>query len=158
MTVYVSVYDPSESPIVFDQSKYTKSLKEDAGLNAQVFKVRASKAGSSSGIKYELVGGHTDPSGKAMFKIDSNGQVLLNSKLDREIASSYTLYIRASHSGGSVPMATDVAGIVTVTDLNDNSPTFAFEGNSKIVTLDSFTQNKALLIKVSEVGFLWRFV
>lgn len=155
VNVYVSVYDPSESAVVFDQPEYTKSLPEDASLNTKVFAVRASKGGSNAGIKYELVGGHTDQvTGKTVFKIDASGQVLLNAALDRETTSSYTIYIRATHSGGSVEMATDVKGVVTVTDLNDDSPKFAFEGSSKIVTINSYTPSKALVIKVSVLGFL----
>jgi len=143
------VYDPSDSPIVFGSPKYTKNLAEDAVKNSQVFKVKATKSGLSSGISYQLVGGHKDADGKVIFKIDSSGQVFLQSALDREVTSSYTLYIRAIHTGGSVPMATDVEGIVTVTDINDNSPTFAFEGSSKVVTVENYKPDKAVIIKVS---------
>jgi len=148
------VYDPSQSAIVFNQPEYTKSLPEDASSNTQVFQVQASKGGSSNGIKYDLVGGHVDQvNGNTMFKIDDNGQVFLVNPLDRERTSSYTIYIRATDSGGGFSMATDVKGVVTVTDINDNSPVFAFEGSSKIVTLENYTPTGALLIKVSKLSY-----
>lgn len=148
MTVYVSVYGPSESPVVFSSAKYTGSIAETASKNTKVLKVAATKSGSSSGITYELVGGHTTTSGTPVFTIDSSGQVSLVLALDREVTSTYKLIIRAKHTGGSVAMATNVEGIVTVTDVNDNAPKFGFIGNSKVVTIENYTPIGAVVIRV----------
>jgi hypothetical protein len=149
VTVYVSVYGPSESPIVFNKPKYTANLAENAAQNVKVLKVAATKSGSSSGITYELVGGHTTVSGVPVFTIDSSGQVFLAVALDREDTSSYKLFIRAKHTGGSIELATDVEGIVTITDINDNAPKFAFEGSSKVVTIENYTPIGTVTIRVS---------
>lgn len=135
--MFVSVYAKSDTPVKFDQERYSASLQEDKGKNTEVVQVTATKSGSSSGISYILVGGFMED-GQAMFTIDANsGKVFLNGQLDRERKSSYNLIIRAKHVGGSVELATQVKCVVSVDDINDESPQFAFDKDPKLFTVDN---------------------
>nr|QDE55751.1 cadherin 1 [Nematostella vectensis] len=145
--VYVSVYSPSESPIVFDKSSYNQNLPEDSSANTLVFTAKATRSGSSSGITYELVGGYKQI-GEAMFSIKPDtGQVYLIKKLDFETKSYFPIAVRAKYSGGAIELASEVVAKVTIVDVNDNGPRFAFHESSKTVVIDSFSAKDTQLVQ-----------
>lgn len=152
ISVYVSAYAKSDTPLKFDQDRYSASIKEDKPRNTEVSQVTATKSGSSSGISYELVGGFKE-NGKNMFSIDaSSGKVLLIETLNRERKASYNLIIRAKHVGGSVELATNVECVVNVDDVNDESPQFTFEKDPKIFTVDNYSPADTVIGTVCMCG------
>ena len=75
----------------------------------------------NSRIVYSLV----SVSPPANFTIDSStGDLHINQILDRECFGSYHLVVRASDSSESLPLSSTANVNVTVTDINDNAPSF----------------------------------
>lgn len=131
--VYVSVYGPSITPVRFEQQSYAGELKEDAGVNTKVLKVKAT---GQSGISYKIVGGNIENA----FKISLSGEITVaKAVLDRERIPEYKLAIRAIKTGISPELAMDVICTITVKDVNDNSPRFAFTQIPKAVAVDSYS-------------------
>jgi hypothetical protein len=137
--VYVSVYDTVDTPVKFPQPSYSASIPESKPKNTEVVQVKATKSGSTSGISYELVGGHKEGSVEVFTIQSSSGRISLNSALDRERKPSYQLIVRATHTGGRVPLASNVICTVTVEDVNDVAPRFVFDTNSKTFTVDNYS-------------------
>ncbi|KAK3741227.1 hypothetical protein QZH41_017135 [Actinostola sp. cb2023] len=139
VSVYVSVYDTVDTPVKFEEESYSGSKKENAAKNTEVVPVKAKRSGSSSGISYELVGGYKEDS-IVIFTIGSStGKVLLNSGLDRERKSSYKVIIRAKHVSGKVELATNVECTISVDDINDVAPKFAFDKDPKTFSVDNYS-------------------
>ena len=71
----------------------------------------------TNNIRYAIIRGNEE----LLFSIDGNGNITLtsNGELDRETTSSYTLTIQATDSGN---LRTTMSVVITVLDVNDNSP------------------------------------
>ncbi|XP_048576731.1 protocadherin-like protein isoform X1 [Nematostella vectensis] len=148
--VFISVYPSSDTPVRFSQNPYSASIAENSPLNTEVFRATATKSGSSSGIAYSLVGGQIE-NGNTMFSIDSSGRVLLLRQLDRERTKSYKLYVRGTYTGGSLTLATDVECLVTVTDVNDNTPLFTFDRVNKQFVVDNYAPANTIIATLRAV-------
>ena len=117
-SVTVDVTNVDEVP-VFGATSYDTSLAENTATSSTVIQVTATADADVGGaVTYSIAGGNT----AGIFAIDSaSGQITLKNALDYEVATSYTLTIRATDKDGSIGTAT-VA--ITVTDVNDNDPAF----------------------------------
>ena len=83
-------------------------------------------SGASGDVTYQIAGA------KGKFAIDSNGNITLQSSLDRENEDSYRLIITASDHG--TPQKSSVLEInVTVGDVNDKDPMFGANFYSVVV-------------------------
>ena len=118
---YVNDYSPAFDPL---QGLYNATISEDALIGSFVATVTATDqdSGSQGDVYYSLVAGNTGNK----FAVDSvSGSVTTIGELDRETTAVFTLTIRASD--GAVPdkvRYTDGAVKVTISDINDNAPSF----------------------------------
>ena len=138
--VFVTVYLPGTGIIVFDPNIYAKTIREDIAISTPVIRVSARGA---QNIQYSIVGGNPNE----VFRIgQSNGQILVQKRLDRETESKYTLVVRAVAS----TLATEANVLITVTDVNDNSPRITFmEAQPKNIAIEDFSPPGSPVIRVS---------
>ena len=143
------MYDVGDTQVTFGQNSYSGSVKENAAENTEVLQVKATKSGSTTGISYELVGGYKEGN-TAIFKIDaSSGKVALNSPLDRERKPSYKVIVRAKHVGGLLELASNVECTISVEDINDKAPQFAFDKDPKTFSVDNYSPTDTVFGTVS---------
>ena len=95
---------------------YLVSKPEDIQLGSAILKVSATDSDKGDTIVYSISSQPADD-----FSIDkTTGEIILVSMLDREIKASHELVVQAT-DGIYMSNATV---IITVTDVNDNAPTF----------------------------------
>uniref|UniRef100_A0A671WKU3 Protocadherin-16 n=1 Tax=Sparus aurata TaxID=8175 RepID=A0A671WKU3_SPAAU len=118
--VNVSVVAGSVASPVFEQAQYFFTVPEDVLRGTLVGVVRASvKTGVSKDILYSISSG--DPDG--YFTVDSaSGTIRTALSLDHETCSSLDLEIQAR--SGSPPAYGTSRVRITISDVNDNGPTF----------------------------------
>ncbi|XP_055380293.1 protocadherin-like wing polarity protein stan [Condylostylus longicornis] len=126
-TVNINVTDANNFAPIFENAPYSTSVFEDASIGTTVLVVSAtdSDVGINAQITYSLndetvngLGSH-DP-----FTINSQtGAIVTSALLDRETISGYLLTVTAKDGGHpSLSDTTDVE--ISVTDVNDNPPSF----------------------------------
>ncbi|XP_041807874.1 protocadherin-16-like [Chelmon rostratus] len=118
--VNVSVVGGSVASPVFEQAQYFFTVPEDVLRGTAVGVVRAAaKTGVSRDIQYSISSG--DPDG--YFTVDSaSGTIRTALPLDHETCSSLDLEIQART--GSPPAYGTSRVRITISDINDNAPTF----------------------------------
>ena len=116
-TVSSAVCLTPPGPPTFNQNFYTATVAENTTLGTVVLVVHA-QSQSDFNVTYSIASG--DPNGT--FTVEPSGELVLSASLDFETQSTHQLVISAEDpaTGRSViAMAT-----ITVTDINDNAPTF----------------------------------
>ncbi|XP_023246804.1 protocadherin-like wing polarity protein stan [Copidosoma floridanum] len=126
--VYVNVSDANNYAPVFENAPYSVSVFEDAPVGTTVLVVSAmdSDVGQNAQITYSL-GSDDDASqnrDSSEFTINpQTGAITTTKLLDRELMSGYLLTVTAKDGG--VPPLSDTTDVeISVTDVNDNAPTF----------------------------------
>ena len=125
--VYVNVSDANNFAPVFERAPYSVSVFEDAPVGTTVLIVGAtdSDVGQNAQITYSLGtdGGEQEHS---EFVINpQTGAITTTRLLDREQVSGYLLTVTARDGG--VPPLSDTTDVeISITDVNDNAPTFEF--------------------------------
>ncbi|CAN9511186.1 unnamed protein product [Ophioblennius macclurei] len=121
--VQLAVTDVNDNPPIFTLPQYTASVYEDTATKALLTRIQAidpDEAGPGRVVVYSLA----DSAG-GFFSIDkSNGIVVLERVLDREIQPAYQITVRASDQGSPLPLFSLVNVTITVLDINDNPPVF----------------------------------
>ena len=101
------------------------------GIIATLTATDADGTDANNQVSYDITGGNDD--GK--FTIDERGRisVALDATLDYETTSTYTLEITATDNGITpMPMATTRNITITLTDVNDVTPTYTFSGAASV--------------------------
>ena len=115
--VVINVLNVNEHAPIFGADTYDAEIIETAAKGAAVLQVVAADADRNERLDYAIISG--DDAG--LFAIDDTGQITLADTLDYETATSHTLTVQATDSGGR----TDTAEvIITVANANDESPMF----------------------------------
>ena len=120
VTVRIEVLNGNSYQPVFDQSRYTVELLENATVGINIVNVSAfdQDIGSSGVITYGLHGNHR----YLDFRIDTfTGQIFTNSELDFERQTLYSLEVIASDGGNPNRVAVETVEI-QIRDINDNTP------------------------------------
>lgn len=144
--VIISIQDGNDPP-EFLKHYYEASVSEGAAIGQEVIQVKAVDKDvrpQNNQFSFSIMGGNTNQD----FKIDpQNGKIEVARHLDRETIPIYNLIVGAIDTG--VPPQTGTATVkITLTDINDNGPTFDvtnFEGavyeneppNTSIATLSA---------------------
>jgi hypothetical protein len=116
-TVFVYVTDVNQRPS-FAQSVYFLTIEEHSAGGTELTQIEALDP-EGQVITYSLA-----PLGSA-FSVDStNGRITVAGILDRETTEGYNLTLTATDSGVPV-LSSSVQLVVTVLDINDNSPSFS---------------------------------
>ncbi|XP_051541220.1 protocadherin Fat 3-like [Myxocyprinus asiaticus] len=121
ISVEVTVMDANDNSPICNQAQYEASFPEDVAINTAVLTVGAtdSDTGVNAEIQYSLFG-----IGVEDFYMDANtGELKTASLLDRERTAGYKLIAQATDSGGLF-CRSEIS--LTVLDVNDNAPSFAF--------------------------------
>ncbi|XP_026994718.2 protocadherin-16 [Tachysurus fulvidraco] len=118
--VNISVVAGSVAPPVFEQAQYFFTVPEDVLRGTEVGVVSAnSRNGAIKGISYTISSG--DPDGYFTVDIET-GALRTSLPLDHEAWPLLELEIQAR--SGSPPVFAQTQVHVTITDVNDNTPTF----------------------------------
>ncbi|XP_014251864.1 cadherin-related tumor suppressor [Cimex lectularius] len=122
--LFVNVLDMNDNSPVFDPKQYSASVPENASIGASVLQVSATDVdeGMNGRIRYAIVGGDDNRD----FSIgEDTGVVRVAKNLNFERKSRYTLRVRAEDCSQESAVRHDTATItVSVSDINDNPPTF----------------------------------
>ncbi|XP_033954706.1 protocadherin-16 [Pseudochaenichthys georgianus] len=141
--VNVSVVGGSVASPVFDQAQYFFTVSEDVLRGTAVGVVRAAtKTGVSKDIFYSISSG--DPDG--YFTVDrASGTIRSALPLDHEICSSLDLEIQAR--SGSPPAYGTSRVRITISDVNDNAPTF-LPSSSESLSLPEITKMGTVIYSI----------
>lgn len=127
-TVNINVTDANNFAPMFENAPYSASVFEDAPLGTTVLVVSATDADveiPNALITYSLNDESSNGLGNSEpFSINpQTGAIITNAPLDRETTSGYLLTVTAKDGGNpSLSDTTDVE--ITISDVNDNAPTF----------------------------------
>ncbi|KAF7668307.1 hypothetical protein LDENG_00013580 [Lucifuga dentata] len=141
--VNVSVVGGSMAPPIFEQAQYFFTVSEDVLRGTAVGLVRAAtKTGVSKEIFYSISSG--DPDG--YFTVDSaSGTIRTALPLDHETCSSLDLEIQARY--GSPPAYGTSRVRITISDVNDNAPTF-LPSSSESLLLPEITKMGTVIYRI----------
>uniref|UniRef100_A0A7N9AP93 Protocadherin-16 n=1 Tax=Mastacembelus armatus TaxID=205130 RepID=A0A7N9AP93_9TELE len=141
--VNVSVVGGSVAAPMFEQAQYFFTVSEDVLRGTAVGVVRAAtKAGLSKDIFYSISSG--DPDG--YFTVDSaSGTVRTALPLDHETCSGLDLEIQAR--SGSPPAYGTTRIHITISDVNDNVPTF-LPSSSESLLLPEITKMGTVIYRI----------
>ena len=117
VTVHIS--DANDNAPVFDQDIYNLNVSEGLGFGSPILTAQArdSDSGLNSHVTYEL-------SGTVTFIIDSiSGVITLAGELDYEMERQVVFTVLARDSGVHEQVSSAIVN-VTVTNVNDNPPSF----------------------------------
>jgi len=119
----ISVTNVNENPIF--SSGTTATVSESASNGTTVIDVNANDGdggATDTGLTYTIQSGNTG----SVFAINaSTGVITVANTLDRETTGSYTLVVRATDGGAAF---TDQTITVTISDVNDNTPSITSNG------------------------------
>ena len=120
VTFTLTITDENDNEPEFINSFNTPfQLPEDTSVSFFLASAEAKDidSGANGDVTYQMSGA------EGKFSIDSNGQITLQSLLDRETNDHYSLVVTANDHGSPQMSSMNVIN-VTVTDINDQQPTF----------------------------------
>ncbi|XP_037087761.1 LOW QUALITY PROTEIN: protocadherin-like wing polarity protein stan, partial [Pollicipes pollicipes] len=146
-SVVINVLDDNDNYPQFSEKSYSVSVPEDLDWsgNPVIIQIRATDrdAGENAAIRYALIGGNT----QGHFTIDTlTGHVSVVRALDFETIRNYRLVIRAQ-DGGSPSRSNTTNLLVTVQDVNDNSPRF-YSAHPLSLSLQENVQQGFTIVRV----------
>ena len=123
-SVTITILDINDNPPVFNPDTYSASFREDKPVNTLAFPVFATDTDKpetdNSRIVYSIIEGNTGDA----FRIDNDGMVFVNSELNHEAVSSYTLTIQAQDQG-SPQLSDNATANVIIINVNEAPPTLS---------------------------------
>lgn len=152
-TVYVNVSDANNFAPVFENAPYSASVFEDAPVGTTVLVVSASDndVGINAQITYTLgdeLSGTSDHSSE--FTINpQTGAIITAKTLDRETMSGYLLTVTA-RDGGNPPLSDTTDIEISVTDVNDNYPTFKQQSYSGSILEDALIGTSVIQVSATD--------
>lgn len=119
--VVVTVDFISLSAPVFDQEEYIITVIENVPIGSSVLQVHAESTDSSSDVIYRITGGND----LNRFQVNPlSGIILVTDELDASVQQLFVLTISAT-STDRTALSSLSNVIITITDINDNSPQFS---------------------------------
>uniref|UniRef100_A0A8C2Z7U2 FAT atypical cadherin 3 n=1 Tax=Cyclopterus lumpus TaxID=8103 RepID=A0A8C2Z7U2_CYCLU len=121
--VFIRILDSNDNPPVFSQPAYDVSVSEDAPVDMELLRVRASDMDERARLSFSIYGS-VDPVSMRLFRVNpSSGVVYTADSLDYEARTQHILTIMVKDQ--EFPFNRDLARIlVAVEDSNDNIPYF----------------------------------
>lgn len=141
MRVNVSISDVNDNQPIFNQTRYSAKVAENATVGTPVAQVFATDrdSGDNGRVEYYIDRQRSDPNEN--FDINpTTGMIYVNKDLDYEAKSTYELIVVARDNGVQRSQTTAIVSI-QVQDVNDNEPTI----NIKFLSSDGSP-------KISEVA------
>ncbi|KAM3601137.1 uncharacterized protein V6R79_008280 [Siganus canaliculatus] len=121
--VFIRIQDSNDNPPVFSQPAYDVSISEDAPVDLELLRVRASDMDERARLSFSIYGS-VDPASMRLFRVNpGTGVVYTADRLDYEARTQHILTIMVKDQ--EFPFNRDLARIlVAVEDSNDNIPYF----------------------------------
>uniref|UniRef100_A0A182F4L6 Protocadherin-16 n=1 Tax=Anopheles albimanus TaxID=7167 RepID=A0A182F4L6_ANOAL len=126
--IRINVLDENDNSPIFDPKQYSAAIAENASIGASVLQVSATDIdeGANGRIRFSIAAGDDNRD----FTIsEDSGVVRVAKNLNFERKSLYTITVRAEDcagdTDGGAEVRFDTARLsITITDINDNPPTF----------------------------------
>ncbi|XP_053556199.1 protocadherin-23 [Bombina bombina] len=143
--IIINILQSSVAPPIFEKSRYTFCIAEDVPKGSAVGTVKAREPLSSKeSISYTILSGDLHQ----MFTINSQfGIIRTKKQLDHEFQPLVVLTVQSQLGSSAIFSSTQVN--ITITDVNDNTPTFPTESD-KISIYQSTAPGTALYIAHAE--------
>ncbi|CAD7674927.1 unnamed protein product [Nyctereutes procyonoides] len=142
----VRVLDINDNPPVFSMSTFVGQIEENSNANTLVMRLNATDADEpnnlNSKIAFKII--RQEPSDSPMFIINRNtGEIrTMNSFLDREQYSQYSLAVRGSdRDGGADGMSAECECNIKILDVNDNIPYMELSSHMVRIEENALSQN-----------------
>ncbi|XP_069487405.1 protocadherin-23 [Ambystoma mexicanum] len=144
-SVTLNILHTALAPAIFEQSRYTFSVLEDAPVGSTVGTVRArDPLNSTEPVSYKITSG--DP--LTVFSIDHQfGVIRTKKQLDHELHPVVILTVQSQL--GSSPVYSSTQANITVTDVNDNHPLFP-KASERLTICQSTAPGTAVFIAQAE--------
>lgn len=145
---------PNQPPR-FQRATYTASVKEDVPLNEQVVTVKAvaqqndPATGQPYPVIYNLI--KANKIAAESFKIRSNGEISTAGKLNYESTKEFRLQVRAVVDGEDNRLYATALVIITVEDVNDDSPTFVVSNYQARVLENEAVGEKVITVEAEDL-------
>uniref|UniRef100_A0A3B4ZNS3 Cadherin domain-containing protein n=1 Tax=Stegastes partitus TaxID=144197 RepID=A0A3B4ZNS3_9TELE len=151
MGIIVNVLDVNDNMPVFVRDSYTAVLKENSPVGTTIIQVNATDL--DDGLNGEVVysfGNNVNHKLRKLFEVDANtGEIIVKGLIDFEAKDRYELDIKASDKG-LVPLETEKSVVITIVDLNDNSPEIEVTSFSSAIPEDAKSGTTVALISVND--------
>ena len=132
-SVMINVLDINDNAPVCERPIYTDFVAENIDVGSFILQVSATDNDEPDSRFSTLI--YTLDDSYGVFNIEERSGIISNSQLlDRESVSEYSLTVRAT-DGGDLYCTMDV--ILTLTDVNDNTPVFSKDVYSVMISEDS---------------------
>ena len=127
ITLNITVLPPDPTTLQFANPVYSVNVTENSPDNLPLLELRATPVNQSSEATITI--GYTlESPRRSPFAVNvSTGLLTVNGSIDRELTSSYELRVSATVISSSRAIPAVAVVLVTVQDLNDNSPVFVEE-------------------------------
>ncbi|XP_052868798.1 cadherin-related tumor suppressor [Anopheles cruzii] len=126
--IRINVLDENDNSPIFDPKQYSAAIAENASIGASVLQVSATDIdeGANGRVRFSIAAGDDNRD----FSIsEDSGVVRVAKNLNFERKALYTITVRAEDCAGDIDggaeVRFDTARLsITITDINDNPPTF----------------------------------
>ena len=124
VTVNIVVQDINTHPPVFTMPQYEVAILEDISIGTPILNITATDVDAAEIFYFITENAYIG--GFPLFGIGQQSGVLsVMNSVDREIADSYELMVSAIDSGYDLVISRTVPVIITLLDINDNTPVFS---------------------------------
>ncbi|XP_069026671.1 protocadherin alpha-8-like isoform X29 [Embiotoca jacksoni] len=151
MGIIINVLDVNDNMPVFVRDSYAAVLNENSPVGTTIIQVNATDLddGLNGDVVYSF-GNNVNSKIRKLFEVDAKtGEIIVKGLLDCEVKDIYEIDIKASDKG-PVPLATEKSVIITIVDLNDNSPEIEVTSFSSAIPEDSKLGRTVALISVND--------
>ena len=147
-TVTVTVVDVNDNNPQFTQNVYQAVVREDVSVGYSITSVNArdDDQGDNARITFSI----PNPPANFPFEINpSSGAITNGVELDRELSHTWEFDVLATDSG-ETPRSATASVTITVTDVNDNPPTFPQDEYYASVQEDAYNQMEVLTVTATD--------
>ncbi|XP_077433290.1 protocadherin alpha-7-like isoform X21 [Vanacampus margaritifer] len=149
--IIINVLDVNDNMPVFTSDSYSAVLKENAPIGTTILQVNATDL--DDGLNGEVVysfGNNVNSKLRKVFDVDAvTGEIVVKGLIDFEAKDKYEIDIKASDKG-LAPLETEKSVIITIVDLNDNTPEIEVTSFSSAIAEDSKPGTTVALISVND--------
>lgn len=151
-TLVLHVIPKNEFAPSFASSAVSVTVSEDIAVGSLIYQARATDAdfGSDGEIRYSITAGNDD----LRFFIDAvSGNITTDAALDRETRPTYSLEITAEDRATGNRKSGTTTVLLSLTDVNDNAPSFAKSFYSQLVNEDVAIGEEVITVKATDPDF-----
>ena len=145
----VNVQDINDSPPVFTLNHYAAKISESETIGTSIIKLLATSndIGVNAEISYAIIGGNDHKK----FTIDKEtGVVSLADVVDYERSKDYFLTVQGT-DGGQPPLSSLATLNISITDFNDNPPSFTQNSYQARIREDAEIGDKILQVRANDL-------